>query len=63
MSSISLTMTVAEGTETMSVASDDVVRKMYGFGAAPPHGIGTVGFVPHGAKRIDCAVLNLKCSI
>lgn len=30
MSNISLTMTVAEGTETMSVASDDVVRKSMG---------------------------------
>ena len=43
-------MTVAEGTETTPVASNDVVRKMYAFGAAPPHKTVTVGFVPHGAK-------------
>lgn len=43
-------MTVAEGTETMSVASDDVVRKMYGFGVASSSRLGRVGFVPHGAK-------------
>ena len=50
MRNISLTMTVAEGTETLPVASDDVVIKMYAFGAAPPHRTVTVGFVPHGAK-------------
>lgn len=50
MSNISSTMTVAEGTETTPVASDDVVRKLYVFGAAPPHRTVTVGFVPHGAK-------------
>ena len=50
MRNISLTMTVAEGTETLPVASDDVVIKMYAFGAAPPHRTVTVGFVSHGAK-------------
>lgn len=60
---LSLTTNVAEGTETISVASDNVIRKMYGFGVAPPYRTLTVAFVPRVAKWIDHAILNLKCLI
>lgn len=43
-------MNVTEGTETMSVASDDVIRKQREFGESTPYRTITVAFVPHVAK-------------
>ena len=43
-------MNVAEGTETISVASNNVISKMYGFGVATPYRTVTVAFVPRVAK-------------